>query len=558
MDLDQGFFNRVDLELSNLIVRGDGLYAGLPKSALPRQVTAVDRTGRPVDLFDGGLYSLVRAMSRQSDGTDAKSGFKADITRELGGGLTLKTGLAVNLQQRDYRENFRRWDFRPTATVSERQASNYDLTDPVYSRTAQNYFPGHQVQWVGLEKLYQLYQARPEYFVLNESASYSGSVTPSKKLQEMISAAYVRGDWKAIDNRLWVVGGVRFERTDDEGWGPLDEISATFQKDSTGKFLRDAAGNLIPVAGTALERQKLRFQYRGAHAKKNYDGYYPSLNASFDLRHDLMLRAAYARTIGRPNLGEIIPGQTITDPSLPPDRRTITVVNTGLMPWTSDAYDLSLESYHAKGGIGTIGVFAKHVTDFFGGIRVPATPALLAQYNIPEAFPGEFDGYDIITKQNVGNARIRGMEFSYKQSLFFLPGWGKSFQVFGNATVLKLSGSNAADFSRYSPKIYNWGVNFARGKVSARMNWHQRPGNRLEPAGTDPTAPKSWSTSRTVVSGEFEYRITKSISFYGTASNLFDKPEISYRYGSLTPEYAKSTGLNVYGTDFTLGVKGSF
>ena len=121
-----------------------------------------------------------------------------------------------------------------------------------------------------------------------------------------------------------------------------------------------------------------------------------------------------------------------------------------------------------------------------------------------------------------------------------------------------MSGSNAADFSRYSPKIYNWGVNFARGKVSARMNWHQRPGNRLEPAGTDPTAPKSWSTSRTVVSGEFEYRVTKSISFYGTASNLFDKPEISYRYGSLTPEYAKSTGLNVYGTDFTLGVKGSF
>lgn len=557
-DLDQGFFNRVDLDLANLVIRGDGLYAGMPKAPLPRQVTAVNRLGQSVDLFNGGIYSISRVLSRQSEGTDGKTGAKADVTREFGHGFTLKTGMAVNLQDRDYREDFRRWDFRPTGTAADRLASNFDLIDPVYSRTAQNYFPGSQVQWPSLEKLYQLFKARPEYFVLNEANSYSGSVTPSKKLQEMITAAYVRGDVKAIDNRLWLVGGVRFEKTDDEGTGPLDEISATFQKDRNGNFLRDSAGNLMPVVGTAFERQKLRFQYRGAHAEKSYYGYYPSVNASFDLRHDLMLRAAYARTIGRPNLGEIIPGQTITDPSLPPERRTITVVNTGLVPWTSDGYDLSLESYHARGGIGTIGVFGKQVKNFFGGVRVPATPALLAQYGIPESFPGEFAGYDIITKQNVGEARINGVEISYKQSLFFLPAWGKNFQVFGNGTSLKLSGSNAADFSRYSPRIYNWGVNFARGKISARMNWHQRPGNRLEPAGTDPTAPKSWSTSRTVVSTEFEYRLTRSLSFYGTANNLTDTPEISTRFGSITPDYARTTGLSVYGTDFTLGLRGTF
>ena len=123
---------------------------------------------------------------------------------------------------------------------------------------------------------------------------------------------------------------------------------------------------------------------------------------------------------------------------------------------------------------------------------------------------------------------------------------------------MKLSGSNAADFSRYSPKIYNWGVNFARGKLSARVNWHHRPGNRLEPAGTDPTAPKSWSSSRTVVSTEFEYRFTKSLSLYGTANNLTDMPEVSYRYGSNTPDYARTTGLSVYGTDLPLGLGGAF
>ena len=35
-DISQGFFNRVDLALEGLVVRGDGLYRGMPNSAIPR------------------------------------------------------------------------------------------------------------------------------------------------------------------------------------------------------------------------------------------------------------------------------------------------------------------------------------------------------------------------------------------------------------------------------------------------------------------------------------------------------------------------------------------
>ena len=557
-DIDQGFFNRVDLDVSGLIVRGEGLYRGMPAVGLPRTVTATDRTGRPFDIFDGGEYSLSRVVSRQSDGLDGKLNARADVAREFGPLFTVKTGVALNVMDRDYRETFKRIDFRPTATAADRAAKNYGLVDPVYSKTAQSYFPGRQVQWVSLEKLFQLYQAKPEYFILNETASYQGSVTPSKLLQEAVAATYFRGDLKLMDNRLWLVGGVRYEKTMDKGWGPSDEIGAIYKRDAAGNLLRDEKGALIFVSTNALERQKLRFTYRGAYAEKEYDGWYPSFNSSFTILPDLVARFAYARTLGRPNLGEIIPGQTIADPTLPPERRLITVVNTGLKPWTSDGYDVSLESYHARGGIGTIGFFRKNVRDFFGGIRVPVTNALLERYNIPESFPGEFAGYEIVTKENVGRARIDGTELSYKQSLHFLPGWGENLQFFANASFVKPSGGNAADFSRYSKKIYNWGLNFARGKIYARMNWNQRPGDLLEPLGTDPNAPKSWSATRTMVSLDVEYRLSRRFSVYGTANNVTDAPEFGRRFAPSTPDYARITSVSVYGTDFTVGIRGSF
>ncbi len=557
-DIDQGFFNRVDLELSNLVFRGEGLYQGLPKSPLPRTLSATNAAGTQVDLYDGGLYSLSRVVSRPSDSSDGKLGFKAKLSREFGHGLRLMTGVQYSTQERDYREQFSRWDFRPGTTPEVRQARNYNVVDPVYSATAQNYFPGHQVQWVSLAKIYDIMREHPEYFVLNEANSYSGSVRPSKRLQESISAAYLRADWRALDNRLWLVGGVRFEHTLDEGVGPLDNIGATFVRDANGNYVRNATGGLIQVPGTALERTKLRYVYRGAHAEKKYQDYYPSLNATYNLTEHFLVRAAYARTLGRPDLREIIPGLTIADPNVAPINRIISVVNSGLMPWTSDGVDFSLESYHPKWGVGTIGVFEKKIKNFFGGIRVPATGDRLEQYQIPEAFPGEFSGYDIVTKENVGNARIRGLELSYKQSLFFLGRWGESLQMFGNMTALNLAGSNAADFSRYSPRIYNWGISFARPKYSARVNWHNRPGRMQEAPGNDPAVPRNWSSSRTVVSAEVEYRFTRRLSLYATVNNLTDTPEISYRFGSRTPDYARTTGLDVYGTDFTVGVRGTF
>ena len=189
-----------------------------------------------------------------------------------------------------------------------------------------------------------------------------------------------------MQNRLWLVGGVRYERTDDEGWGPLNDPSAQYQKDASGRVIdgNPSVAGVQPIflSNDLLARAQQRYKERGSHTERDYAGFYPSFNASFSIRDDLVLRFGYASTIGRPPLAQIIPGVTMPDPTA--SSRTITVINTGLKPWTAENYDLSLESYLFKNGKGSIGVFQKDITGFFVSTQSPATAEDLVLYGVPE------------------------------------------------------------------------------------------------------------------------------------------------------------------------------
>src|SRR5206468_3275394 len=122
-------------------------------------------------------------------------------------------------------------------------------------------------------------------------------------------------------------------------------------------------------------RAKLRLTERGAHVTSAYGNYYPSLNVTYKLTDKLYLRAAYSKSIGRPDYGSLIPAAVISDTA-----STITVNNTALKPLTSDNYDFSVESYQIKGGYGSIGVFQKNISNFAGAVTQHATPELLDFY----------------------------------------------------------------------------------------------------------------------------------------------------------------------------------
>jgi len=179
-------------------------------------------------------------------------------------------------------------------------------------------------------------------------------VNNSRSLTEQVAAAYLRADVRLLNNKLWLVGGVRFERTHDQGTGPLNDINAQFQHNANGTLV-DGNPNLagiqtVPLSTDALVLRKLRYKERAATSDQHYSGYYPSLNASYNITENLILRAAYAQTLGRPNINNIIPSTSISDAAAA--NPVITVNNVGLKPWSAKSYDLSLESYQIKDGFG--------------------------------------------------------------------------------------------------------------------------------------------------------------------------------------------------------------
>ncbi|WP_414662864.1 TonB-dependent receptor [Horticoccus sp. 23ND18S-11] len=559
-DTEDRIFNNVSARIANITLRHDGIDQVVDRRIAA--VTATDRTGAPVNIYDISAHSIVSTGSAPQDITDEVRRAGVNVSRDFDVKfpLTLKVGAIVNQRTNDTVAGSKSWTFAPPGGAAATLARNYDVVAQNFSR--HSYFVDARnrdvaVSWPSMAKVYELYAAHPEWFVLNEPAAYMSEVNLTKTIEETITAGYFRADAKLFDNRMWIVSGVRYERTDDEGWGPLNDIRATYVRTANGDLVRDSAGRLIPITTNALQRAQLQYTLKGAYTKRNYGDFYPSMNASFSITPTIVVRAAYARTIGRPNFPEIIPGMTVTDPDSSTTNKVITVINSALKPWTANNYDLSFEVYEVKGAVASASLFQKDLKDFFGSTREDATVEKLADFG----FSDDYLDYDIVTKRNIGSATISGVELSYRQSLGALQPWAKGLQVFGNVTLMDLSGPNAADLTGFSPRTIQWGVSYARSKFSARVNVNQNKWRRNTPTAASATVRANsynYFAPQVKVDATVSYMFNRHYSVYLDARNISGTPQRRGTWSPDTPAYARIDILQYPAAAFTLGIKGDF
>jgi iron complex outermembrane receptor protein len=558
-DVDNGHFSTIAASIPNLIIRGNGI--GENGARIPSEFVATSRTGQPVDIYNGANYTLTSVSSSQSlaktDASEARIDLKRDFDK-----VTIKIGTAFNRQERDRVGGAVAYAFNPNGSTAtaDRLAGKYDIFDTVYNASNEP-INGVRANWINVGKLYDLYRQHPDWFVENKATSYTNAVNGSRKLTEEISAAYLRADLKLLSNRLWLVVGARYENTMTEGYGVLNDPNARYVKDASGKVLLGSNGQPVFISTDPLVQAQQQFTERGAHDKRSYNDIYPSFNGTYNLTDSLLLRVGYARTIGRPSLSFIIPGVTIpsADAASP---RTFSVVNTGLRPWTADNFDLSLESYQIKGGFGTVSVFQKDIKDFFNVVTTEATPELAQLYGIPVS---ELQSGDLIsTRTNGGNARIRGIEFMYRQTLLFLPwSFARSFQVFVNATKLELSGDRQSDFGSFTPLNYAWGVSLKRPRYSINFTASYQGQIRrdliaVSAANGIPADTYDYDSARRRLTLGAEYSLNKRISIFASLANIGGLESSSLRYAPTTPGYAKITRFQDLGSTLTFGIKGEF
>lgn len=555
-DLEHGFFRTIgSTQQTSLIVRADGLD-GIYNRRAPK-LTVTDRTGRPVDPYDPAGYTLASPTSQPNEIVGDMKSASANISRSFAfsSPMTLKAGLLINRQRKDNTSELKTWTFAPPAGVS-RLVGSYDLINETLSQ--QSFFSDTlKLKWVSPTKLYDLYKAHPDWFTISDAATYQSGVTNSKYFEETISAAYIRHDIKLLDNRLWLVSGVRFEKTDDHGEGPINDLRATYRQDAAGNLLRDAAGRLIPVTTDALATAKLRYVERGAVGDRSYSGYYPSINGTYYITDSLLARLAYAKTIGRPNLVNIIPGITVADPAATGTARTATVVNSGLRPWTADNYDLSFETYGIKGATISLSLFKKDLKGFFVDTRVPATLELLQNYGLSD----DYLDYEIISTANGGNATVEGYEASWRQSLYFLPSWAKGFSTYANVTISHVSGESADDFTPFAHKNINWGLSYIRRALSLRWNvsyGYKVIGAAVAASAAVPAGTRSYVAPQITQDWSFEYRFAKKFSVYGGARNFTGIEKRTERAGPNTPIWTRPQSYQNFGTLVTVGLRSEF
>lgn len=576
--LGDGHFSNIGTTLQGVNqISGTGIN-GDPSPGISWVVK--NAAGGAINERDLANYRLNTLRDDPLEGRATMKEAKLDVERQFDAAfpLAIKIGADVREEMRDnrrYQNDYTYLGADGVANTADDTASAY--RDNTYLGI-DPYWGSAPIEWVDAYKLADLLKSNPNYFRLGTGTSATGvqaetfRINNSENIMERVTAGYIQGDARFINNKLRIVAGVRYEKTNDEGEGVLSNPDAVWQRNPDGSYVTVGGVRVRRTdAGAVGSMEELRLTRveRGFKSNRSYDGYYPSAHLTYNFTDNILARFSYAKTIGRPDYANIIPNTDINeDDTNPSNPGLITIRNTALKPWTADNYDLSLEFYFKKGGLFSVGGFQKDLTDFWankGGV-------LDANLANELGLDSRYVGWAVSTTVNAGDAKITGGEFNLIRPLTFLPGWGRYFTIKVNGTKLELEGSNTTDFRAFISQTANFNIGFSKGRVSSNLTFNYR-GRQL---GTSTTAPaaqtgaqydiagqpsrgfKEYYEPRTYIDLSGEVKLNKSFSIFAGVRNLLNKPQIIQRYNNDSPAYSYTFRQEEFGVSCSVGVKGTF
>lgn len=567
-DIEKGFFRGVGTNLRG-VSRIDFDEIDNVNGEVGR-VTVYDAQGNEMDPTDLSNWELTNGTGEHWQTDDELNDLRLSIRRDFDLGdipFALEVGGARNDFWREIDYAPYQWDYvGPDGRARSGDDFLEPFRDPVYSGLSPSHGrPGQE--WASPWLVFEDLQKNPQHWLRTtnrEGDTIRNRAVRSPVIEETITAGYLMGDLKFLDNRLRFVGGVRYELTENGGQGMLQDNNAVYQRDANGNFIRDPNNPSRflrkPEAGApnSAADNALRYIYRGLSHERDYDGYYPSAHFTYNITEDLLFRAGYAKTIGRPTTRDIVPtlfvgANEAWDGSGSSFPGSVSASNTTLLPWESDNYDVSLEYYMPGNGIASVSRFYKDISNFFGTFSTVVDQALMEEYGLTERELG----YRFTTRINVGDASIKGWELNLVQPLGVFGEWGKNVSVFANFTKLDLEGSNQADFSDFIPKAANFGVNFSIGKFSAYVKWNYRGKQLREPHDAYPGA-NEYIRSREQLDANVEYRLTDRVAIFAAGRNITNETNEWEVSGPVAPSWSWMQSHTQFGAQYSLGVKGTF
>ena len=182
----------------------------------------------------------------------------------------------------------------------------------------------------------------------------------------------------------------------------------------------------------------------GITVKRTYDDWLPAFNLAVYPTQNLIFRAAIAKVMNRPTLGQLTPGGTADGFNF-----RITSGNPFLEPFRATTYDLGIEWYFAPQSIFSVALFRKDIESFpvgqtISGISFDETglPVSALVPSSPAALDPALRAAPIWTFNTTINgegAKLKGVEIGLQGPFRFLPGFLKNFGGIANVTLVDSS-----------------------------------------------------------------------------------------------------------------------
>jgi len=281
-----------------------------------------------------------------------------------------------------------------------------------------------------------------------------------------------------------------------------------------------------------------------------YNGYLPSLSARYDVNQQVVLRAAYARTLTRPDMASMAPYEYIQGiPNGTGERG-----NPNLEPYYANNLDLGGEWYFSREGLLAVNVFYKKISNFID------TRTFVEERTFPRQETGIPITSDLTFTEpvNGASASIKGAELSIQSRFSWLPGaWGNLGGIFNYSHT-----DSSADFSEdgdvrnqglpgLSKNSINATLYYDNGRFDARLAyaWRDRYLAEFNDLGGVPRFTKDYGQ----LDLSLNYRVTDHLSIQAQVLNLTEENRIDQSSTRYLP-YSVST----IDRRFLFGIRATF
>lgn len=369
---------------------------------------------------------------------------------------------------------------------------------------------------INAEALRNLYVTHPELFTENDPlADAQSEAQGASNGKENVYAIYGQYQFKPID-KLGVLAGVRWERTMATYGG-----NQVLVDPNTGEY-----GGAVPIA-----------------VNHSYNHFFPTVQLRYELSEGLVARAVYSKTIARPGFNQVTTS-TLIDPAAD----NVTQGNPNLKATTSNNFDLSLEYYLDNGGIASVGVFDKELSNY-----------IINKEEVGVTFPnnGLFAGFTgaakVFTFANLSSAHARGVELNYQQRFATLPGRLAGFGMAANYTFVDSSGEirpgEHLQLPSTSRNTGNFALFYDLGGLNVNLGAYYVSKNIFGVGSS--AATDIWSQPRFSLDFGASYAIDEQWSLFLNAKNLTDT-RLKFTEG---PGGGRPIQREFYGQTYTAGVR---